>query len=151
MTRTNNKAEWRKISIFGPKRDEVTREWRKLHNEEFNDVNSSPNIVRVIKSKRKSWAGHEARMVRWEACAGFYGEAWRKRPLGRSRHRWDDNIKMDFQEGGCGVIAWNEQNQDRGSWRPFVNAVMNIRVIQNGGISWPAEHRLASELLGCMN
>ena len=115
--------------IFGPKRDEVTGEWRKVHNEELNDLYCSPNIVRMIKSRRMRWAGHEARMGRWEACADFCGETQEKRPLGRSRHRWYDNIKMDLQEVGCGVMDWIEPTQNRGSWRTFVNAVMNFRVV----------------------
>ena len=81
----------------GSKRDEVTVEWRKLHNEELNDLYSSANIVRVIKSRRMRWAGHVARM--WET-RGVYsvlvGKPEGKRPLGRPRRRWDDNIKMDI-------------------------------------------------------
>jgi hypothetical protein len=59
-------------SVFGSKRDEVTGEWRKLHNEELHDLYSSPNIVRVTKSRRMRWAGHEARMGRREACIEFW-------------------------------------------------------------------------------
>jgi hypothetical protein len=85
--------------IFGPKRDEVTREWRKLHNEELNDLYSSSNIVWVIKSKRMRGAGHVARMVE---RIGVYrvveGKHEGKRPFGRARRRWEDNIKMDIQE-----------------------------------------------------
>jgi len=87
--------------IFEPKRDEGTREPRKLHNEEFNDLYSSPSIVRVIKSRRMRWAGHEARM---RARGGVYrvlvGKPEGKRPLRRPRRRWEDNIKMDLQEVG---------------------------------------------------
>jgi len=83
--------------IFGPKRDEVTGEWRKLHIEELNDLYCSPNIVRIIKSRRIRWARHAARMgerrgVYWV----LVGKPVRKRPLGRPRHRWEDNIKMDL-------------------------------------------------------
>jgi len=89
--------------IFGLRRDEVTGEWRKLHNEELNDLYCSPNIVRVIKSRIKRWA-HVAHM---EERRGIYrvlvGKPEGKRPLGRPRHRWEDNIKMDLQEVGCGV------------------------------------------------
>ena len=81
-----------------PKRDEVRAEWRKLHNEELNDLYCSPNIVRVIKSRRMRWAGHVARMGRGEVCTGFLvGKPERKRPPRRSRLRWEDNIKMDLQ------------------------------------------------------
>jgi len=115
--------------IFGPKRDEVIGEWRKLHNEELNDLYSSPHIVRVIKSRRMKWAGHVARM--W-ARRGVYkvlvGKPEGKIPLGRPRRRWDDNIKMDLQEVGCGGMDWIDLAQDRDRWRALVNAVMNLRV-----------------------
>ena len=85
--------------IFGSKRDEVTGEWRKLHNEELNDLYSSPNIVRVIKSRRMRWAGHVARMVEKRGVyRDLVGKHEGKRPLRRPRRRWEDNIKMDFQE-----------------------------------------------------
>ena len=91
--------------VFGPKRDEVTGEWRKLHNEELSDLYPLPNIVRVVKSRRMRWAGHVSRMGQGR---GVYrvlvGKSEGKRPLGRPRHRWDDNIKTDLQEvgrGGC--------------------------------------------------
>ena len=91
--------------IFGPKRDEVNGKWRKLHNEELNDLYCSPNVVRVIKSKRKGLVGQIARM--WER-RGVYrvlvGKREGKRPLGRPRRRWEDNIKMDLQEMRCGVM-----------------------------------------------
>ena len=89
--------------IFGPKRDEVTGEWRKLRNEELKVLYSSPNIVRVIKSRRMRWVGHVARM---EEGRGVYrvlvGKPEGKRPLGRPRRRWEDNIRMDLQEVGVG-------------------------------------------------
>jgi hypothetical protein len=87
--------------MLGPKRDEVTGEWRKLHNEELNDLYCSLNIVWVIKSRRMSWAGHVAHMGEW---GGIYrvlvGEPEGKRPLVRPKCRWEDNIKMDLQEVG---------------------------------------------------
>ena len=87
--------------IFGPKRDEVTREWRKLHNEELNDLYCSPNVVRVIKSRRMRWAGNVARMgERRGIYRVLVGKPEGKRPLGRPRRRCEDNIKMDFQEVG---------------------------------------------------
>ena len=91
--------------IFGPKRDKVKGEWRKLHNEELNDMYSSPNIVRVIKSRRMRWVGHVARMgVRRGVYRVLVGKAEGKSPLGRPRFRWEDNIKMNLQEIGCGVM-----------------------------------------------
>ena len=85
--------------IFGSGRDEVTGEWRRLHNEELNDLYFSPNIVRVIKSRRMRWAGHVVRMVEER---GVYrvlvGKPEGRRPLGRPRRRWVDNIRMDLQE-----------------------------------------------------
>jgi hypothetical protein len=87
--------------IFRPKREEVKREWRKLYEEELNDLCSSPNIVRVIKSRRMSFAGH---VVLMRERRGVYRvlveKPERKRPLGRPRRRWDGNIKMDLQEVG---------------------------------------------------
>jgi hypothetical protein len=84
--------------IFGSKRDEVTGEWRKLHNEELHDLHSSSTIVRIIKSKRMRWAGHVARMGGRSVYRVLVEKPEGKRPLGRPRCRWDDNIKMDFQE-----------------------------------------------------
>ena len=111
-----------------PERDVVTGEWRKLHNEELNYLYSSPSIVRVITSRRMRWAGHVARMGRKEAYTGFGGKPDGKRPLGRPRRRWEDNIKMDIQEVGFGVMDWIELAEDRARWRALVNAVMNMRV-----------------------
>ena len=89
--------ENRVLRIFGPKRDGVTGEWRKLHNEKLNDLYSSPNIVRVIKSRRMRWAGHVARMEEGRGVQKvLVGKPEGKRPLGRPRHRWEDNIKMDL-------------------------------------------------------
>jgi len=111
--------------IFGPKRDEVTRKWRKLNNEELNDLYCSPNIIRVIKFRRMRWVGHVRRRGVHRASVG---KPEGKRPLGRHRRRWDDNIKMDLQDVGCGGMDRIELTQDRGSWRAFVNAVMNFTV-----------------------
>ena len=90
--------------IFGPRRDEVTEEWRRLHNEELNDLYSSPNIVWVIKLRRMRWAGHVARMGEERgAYRVLVGKPEGKKPLGRPRHRWVDTIRMDLQEVGCGL------------------------------------------------
>jgi len=91
--------------IFGRRRDEVTGEWRRLHNEVLNDFFSSPNFVRVIKSRRMSWAGHVARMGEDSKVYRVLVGKWEgRRPLGRPRCRWVDNIRMDLQEVGCGYM-----------------------------------------------
>ena len=95
--------------IFGCKRDGVTGEWRKLHNEELNDLYCSPNIVWVIKSRRMRWAGHMTRMAEGRGVHKvLVGKPEGKRPLGRPRRRWDDTIKMDLQEVGRGCGDWME-------------------------------------------
>jgi hypothetical protein len=99
------------------------------HNEKLNDPYSSPNIVQVIKSRRMRWVGHVARM---REMRGVYRVlVWKpkgKRPLGRLRCRWEDNIKIDLQEVGCGGMDWIELAQDRDRRRALVNEVMNLRV-----------------------
>ena len=110
------------------KRDRVTGEWRKLHNEELNDLYSSPNIVRMITSRRMRWAGHVARMEEgWGVHKVLVGKPDGKRPLGRPRRRWEDNIKMDLEEVGRGCVDWMELAQDRDRWRTLVSTVMNFR------------------------
>jgi len=94
--------------VFGPKRDEVTGKWRKLHNEELRDLYSLPNIVRVVKSRKMRWAGHvalmgEVRGVHWV----LVGKPEGKRPLGKPRHRWEDNIKMDLLKVGGVETGWS--------------------------------------------
>ena len=115
--------------IFGPRRDEVTGKWSILHNEELNDLYSSPNTVRVIKSRRMIWVWHVARMGDER---GVYrvlvGKPEGRRPLGRPRCRWVDNIRMDLQEVGCEYMDWIGLAQDRDRWRTLVSAVMNLRV-----------------------
>ncbi|KAJ4436680.1 hypothetical protein ANN_16811 [Periplaneta americana] len=156
--------------IFGAKRDEVTGEWRKLHNTELHALYSSPDIIRNIKSRRLRWAGHVARMgesrnayrvlvgkpggkktfreaetniesryLRWAGHVARMGESrnayrvlvgrpQRKRPLGRPRCRWEDNIKMGLREVGYDDRDWINLAQDRDRWRAYVRAVMNLQV-----------------------
>ncbi|KAJ4448244.1 hypothetical protein ANN_10258 [Periplaneta americana] len=115
--------------IFGAKRDEVTGEWRKLHNTELHTLYSSPNIIRNIKSRRLRWAGHVARMGESRnAYRVLVGRPEVKRPLGRPRRRWEDNIKMDLREVGCDDRDWINLAQDRDRWRAYVRAAMNLRV-----------------------
>jgi len=115
--------------VFGPKRDEVTGEWRKLRNEDLSDLYSLPNIVHVVKSRRMRWAGHVARMGQGRGVHRvLVGKPEGKRPLGRPRRRREDNIKTDLQEVGGGFVDWMELAQDRGRWQALVSTVMNFRV-----------------------
>jgi len=109
--------------ISGPTRDEVTEEWRKVHNEELNYLYSSPNIVRVIKSRKMRWAGHVAFMGESRSVYRvLVGKPEGKRPLGRLRRRWKDNIKMDLRKVKCGGMDWIELAQDRDRWLALLNA-----------------------------
>ena len=100
------------MKVFEPKRDEVTGEWRKLHNEELNDLYSLPNIVRVVKSRRMRWAGHVARMGDDRGVHRvLVGKPAGIRSLGRPRRRWEDNIKMYPQEVGGSRGDWMEMAQ----------------------------------------
>jgi hypothetical protein len=115
--------------IFGPKRDEVMGEWRKMHNGELHNLYSSPDIIRQVKSRRTRWAGHVARMGEERKVykvLAIMPEA--KRPLERPRRRWED-IRMDLRETGLGSLDWIRLAQDRDRWRAVVNAVMNLRVL----------------------
>ena len=122
--------------IFGPKRDEVTEKWKKLHNEELNDLYCSPYIVRVIKSRKNEMGGacgtHGDRRGVYRVLMGKHEG---KKPLGRPRRRWEDNIKMDLQEVGGGCGDWMELSQDRHRWRTLVSTVMNLRIPKMLGIS----------------
>jgi hypothetical protein len=111
-----------------PKRDEVTAEWRELHNEELHDLYSSPKIVRVIKSRRMRWAGHVAQMERREACIEFWWGNLRERDHWGDPGLGEDNIRMDLQEVGCGGMDWIGLAQNSDRWRSILNAVMNLRV-----------------------
>ena len=95
---------------------------------------SSPNIVRVIKSRRMRWAGHMARMgEEREVYMNLVGKSEGRRPMGRPRRRWVDNIRMDLQEVGCVYMDWIGLAQDRDSWRTLVSAIINLRVPCNAG------------------
>ena len=111
--------------IFGPKREGVMREWRKLHNEELNDLYSSSNIVRVIKSRRMRWAGHVASMGEIKGVNSVLVG----KPEGKTNWKTqacEDNIKMDLQKVGCEGMDWISVAQEWDRWQAFVNALMNI-------------------------
>jgi hypothetical protein len=116
--------------IFGPKRDEVTGEWRKLHNEELHILYSSSNIIRQIKSGRMWWAGHVARMrEERNVYRVLVGKPEGKRPLGRPRRRWEDGVRMDLREIDWGSLDLIQLAQDRDRWRDVVNTVINLWVL----------------------
>jgi hypothetical protein len=120
--------------IFGSKRNEVTGEWRKLHNEEIHDLNSSPSIIRIIKARRMGWAGYVAPMgEKRNAYRLLVGKPEGRRPLGRPGRRWVDNIRMDLGEMGWGDVDWIGLAQDRDRWRALVNSALNRRVTRNAG------------------
>jgi hypothetical protein len=111
---------------LSPRSDEVTGEWRKLHNEELHILYSSQNFIRQIKSRRMRWAGYVARMgERREVYKVLVGKPVGKRPLGRPRRRWEDGIRMDLREIGWRSIEWTSWPR----WQGLVNTVMNLRVL----------------------
>jgi hypothetical protein len=115
--------------IFGPRRDEVTRTWKKLHNEELRELYPSPSIIRMITSRSMRWAGHVTRIgKKRNAYSLLVGKPDGKKPLGRPRRRWVDNIRMDLGEIEWGGMDWIGLAQNRNWWRALVNAVMNLRV-----------------------
>ena len=115
--------------IFGPKRDEVTGEWRQLHIEELNDNVLLTQYCSGDKIEKNEVGWGVARMgERLGVCRVLVGRPEGKRPLGRPRCRWEDNIKMDIQEVGCRGVDWIKLAQDRDRWRALVTAVMNLRV-----------------------
>jgi hypothetical protein len=115
--------------IFGPKRDEVTGGWKRLHNEELHDFYSSPGIIRVMKAMKMIWAGHVARMGEVRGAYNILvGKPEGRRPLGRPKRRWEYGIKMDLRETGFGDVDWIHLAQDKDRWWALVNTVMNLRV-----------------------
>jgi hypothetical protein len=100
-----------------------------VYNKELHDLYSSPSIIRIIKSKRMRWSGHVARMgEKRNAYRLLVGKPEGKRPLGRPRHRWVDNIRVDFGEVGWGDVVWIGLAKDRNRWRALVNSVLNLWV-----------------------
>ena len=121
--------------IFGPKRD-ANGEWRRLHNEELHSLYRSPNIVRVIKSRRLRWAGHVARMEEGRSAFKILtGKPTGKKPLGRPRRRWEDNIRMNLEEIGINAGNWVDSAQDRDCRRALVNAAWNLPGSISHGVS----------------
>jgi hypothetical protein len=111
---------------LGGAREQGTEE--KLHNQEFNDMYCSPNNVLVIKPRRTRWAWHVARKgERRGVYRVLVAKPEGRRPPGRTRRRWDDNINMDLQEVGSGCTDWIDLAQNRDRWRALVNAVMDLR------------------------
>jgi hypothetical protein len=128
---TQTEGFWNRVlrKIFGPKREE-DGSWRKFHNDDLHSLYSSPNIIRLIKSRRMRWVGHVARIGEGRGVYSIL--VWRpkgKRPLGRRRRRWEDNIKIDLRETGIDGANWIQLTQDGVQWRAFVNTVMNLRVV----------------------
>jgi hypothetical protein len=115
--------------IFELKRDELMGGWRKLHNEELCNLYSSPSNIRIVKSRRMKWAGYVAQIGEKRSVYRLLvGKPEGKRPLGRPRRRWRDNIKMDLLEIGLSVVDWIGLAQNRYRWRALVNTMMNLRV-----------------------
>ena len=114
---------------FGPRKNELTGQWKRLQNKDLNDFYSSPNVIRLIKSRRMRWMRHVACM---EASRDVYGvlvgKPEAKRPHGRARRRREDNIKMNLQEVGPEYMDRIDLALDRERWRALGNAVMNLRV-----------------------
>jgi hypothetical protein len=116
------------LFAFGLKSDEVIGEQRKLHNEEFHDLYSLPNIIRIMKERRMRWTGHVARKEKRNTYRLLVGKPERRRPLGRPRRRWLDNIRMDLIEVGWGDVDRIDLAEDRDKWRALVNSVLNLQV-----------------------
>jgi hypothetical protein len=119
--------------IFGPKRDEVTGGWRKLHDEELHNLYSSPNIIRMMKSRRIRWAGYGTNGEKRNTYRILVGKPEDKRPQGRPRRRWVDNIKTDFIEIEWDGTDWIDLAHNSDQWRALVNMVINLRVPYSAG------------------
>jgi hypothetical protein len=116
--------------MFGPKRDEVTGEWRKLHNEELYNMYTSPDIIRQVKLRRVRWAGYVACMgEERKVYKVLVGKPKGKRPLERPRRSWEYGFRINMREIGLGGVDWIRLAQDRDRWRAVVSAVMNLRVL----------------------
>jgi hypothetical protein len=111
--------------IFGPKRDKVKGGWRKLNNEDLHNLYFSPSVIRMIKTRTRRWAGYVARMGEKRILVE---NPERKRPLGRPRRMWEDNIRMDLREIKCGRMDCVDLAQDTDHWRALVNTAMKLRV-----------------------
>jgi hypothetical protein len=117
------------MRIFGPKREEVMGEWRKLHDGELHNLYSSSDIIRQIKSRKMRWAEHVARMGEGrKVYRVLVGKPEGKTPLGSCRCKWQDGIRMDLREMGWGAM-WIHLAEDGGQWQALVNAVMNLQVL----------------------
>jgi hypothetical protein len=125
---------------FGPEMEEVVRDWRRLHNEELHGLYASPNIIRVIKSRRMGGAGRVTRMGETQnTYKVLVGKPEGKRPVERPGRRWEDNIRKDLREIRVEVVDWKHLAQDTDQWRTLVNAILNILVPLMEKFIWPAE------------
>jgi hypothetical protein len=116
--------------MCGPKRAEVTGEWRKLHNGELHNLYTSPDIIRQIKSRRMRWAGHVAHMGEGrKVYSVLVGKPEDKRPLERPRCRWQDGIRMDIREIDWDGVEWIHLDEDRDQWQAVVNAMMDLQFL----------------------
>ena len=117
--------------VLGARRDEITWEWRKLHNAELHALYSSPNIIRNLKSRLLRWAEHVVLIEKFRNTYRILvGKLKGRSTLRRSRRRWEDIIKIHLMEVDCDAGDWINHAQDRDQWRTYVRAAMNLRVIE---------------------